>query len=175
MFLFLVLISFIAINKSETLKRRITESISAIKESKPKKDEELQTTSMRKVVWKSSLKLIKANVWGYGTGDVKSVLAEQYIKDGNVQAEHKHLNAHNQFLQTTLAIGIFGLFVFMALLLFPLFVLRGIQRVVFVFFSLCFIILCLTESMLETQSGIVFFAFFYSFINSITNKSKSLV
>lgn len=169
MIVLIFIISFIAVNKSETLKRRIAESFSALSEKQVQNDNDLETTSLRKVIWKSSFKLIKANVFGYGTGDVNNVLSEQYKKDGNLKAEHKHLNAHNQFLQTTLALGIFGLFVLLAMLIYPIFSLTGIQKIIFIFFIISIIVFCLTESILETQSGIIFFAFFFCFIVSGNN------
>jgi O-antigen ligase len=70
------------------------------------------------------------------------------------------LNAHNQFLQTYIALGILG-----ALLLIFMLVLPGwlaIRRIHFIYFSFLavFTFNTLVESMLEVQAGVIYYAFF---------------
>ena len=70
-------------------------------------------------------------------------------------------NFHNQYLQTFAEIGIFGFVSLCLLLVFP-FVL-SIKNKDYLTISFLFIVGAsfLTESMLERQAGVVFFAFFY--------------
>jgi O-antigen ligase len=69
----------------------------------------------------------------------------------------KNYNPHNQFLQIAAEIGLFGLLFFLSILFFV--VRFAMQRkdelLVFLVFSL--IVNCLFESMLQRQSGIVFY------------------
>jgi len=72
------------------------------------------------------------------------------------------LNAHNQYLQTYIALGIPG-----ALLLILMLVLPGwlaVRRIHFIYFSFLavFAFNILVESMLEVQAGVIYYAFFNS-------------
>ena len=72
----------------------------------------------------------------------------------------KNFNAHNQFLQVLIDHGLIG---FLILLFYSFFMIySSIVKKKFIFtIFLCVIVLnFLTESILETQSGVIFFAFF---------------
>ena len=56
---------------------------------------------------------------GVGTGDVKDHLLEKYREKQMFNALGLELNAHNQYLQTTLALGIMGLVILMLTLVLP--------------------------------------------------------
>jgi O-antigen ligase len=75
-------------------------------------------------------------------------------------ASEQRLNAHNQYLQTTVALGVIGLLVLILILLLP--ALQAYRQNNFPYFV--FLVLLgfnlLFESMLETQAGVVFYAFF---------------
>lgn len=146
---------------SSVLQNRINESIQSFTSKEAIKKEYSPTTSIRIYIWKTSLNLIREKPLGYGTGSVKDVLVDKYKKDRFSFAEQKKLNAHNQFLQTTLAIGIPGLLLLLFMLLYPLKSLEGMNRLLFGILVLLFTVTGLTESLLETQSGVIFFAFFY--------------
>jgi O-antigen ligase len=70
------------------------------------------------------------------------------------------LNAHNQYLQTYIALGIPGILLLMILLAFPGWI--AFRRIHFVYF--CFLAVfafnILVESMLEVQAGVIYYAFF---------------
>ncbi len=70
---------------------------------------EVQSTGMRIQAWESALDLVKSNpIFGTGTGDVKDELVKMYNSKGFVEIFNLRLNAHNQFLQSFAALGIFG-------------------------------------------------------------------
>ncbi len=125
---------------------------------------EVESNSARVNIWEIVIPLGFENFWfGLGTNDVPSTLVPKYQKAGMEEAAKLRLNCHNQFLETQLAIGIFGLLSVVGLV--GTGVYFGIKRRNFVY--LVFSLLCfsnfMVESMLETQAGVVFFAFFNCF------------
>jgi len=120
-----------------------------------------ESSTVRIFVWKSCIDLIKLHpVFGVGTGDVKDALVKSYEVNGISGALAKKLNAHNQFLQTAVALGILGLIILLTSLLFPLIRFIRYKEWLAVCFLLLIIFNFLFESMLERQDGIVFYAFF---------------
>lgn len=116
--------------------------------------------TLRLMKWKCAVLLIKDNLFlGVGTGDTEDKLQQCYgeigLWDGVIR-----FNAHNQFLQTWLGIGIPGLLLLLMYFFYPLYL--GIKQGDFacVAFVLIFIASCLTESMLCCQKGIIFYSFF---------------
>jgi len=119
-------------------------------------------TSFRKAKWEACIKLLKEN-WlrGYGTGDIQNQLNNQYLKDKHPQI--LNFNAHNQYFQTWLGLGITGLLLLLVCLVSPLSFgeFRVFHHIAIVLiFSVCII----TESMLQTQKGVFFFAFLFSLL-----------
>lgn len=72
-------------------------------------------------------------------------------------------NVHNQFADTIIAIGIFGLLLYLSMFIMPIYLWIKNKQFDIVFFSLLFIIAfnSLFESVMERQMGIMFFVFFY--------------
>ena len=111
---------------------------------------------------------------GLGLGNLKSSLNSCYIENGEKYLAGISYNTHNQYLHTWLNTGIIGFI----LLLFNFFIVPSIaikQKDLFkfsfiVFFALC----CLTESMLAVQKGVVFFAFFNSFLAFSNSKQSNI-
>ncbi len=133
------------------------------------------STNIRLAVWEEAIELIKAKtVVGYGTGDVADVLSQRYHKKGFYELEKKQLNSHNQFIQITLGSGIIGLLFFIFLVSYPfIFLTKSIDRLLYFSFFVLIFFNFLTESMLETQSGIIFFAFYITLFYSIeTTQNK---
>lgn len=132
-----------------------------------KKDElkntEWESSSVRILVWTTALDVIKDNpIIGTGTGDIKDELIRRYkVNEYKYPFERKY-NAHNQFLQTAAALGIPAAILLLIMFLAPLFV--GWKRIHFlgVFLSIIVGVACLTESVLEVQAGVIFYAFFAS-------------
>lgn len=129
------------------------------------------STSIRLAVWKESFSLIKERpIVGYGVGDVSDVLTEKYKEKGFYELANKHLNSHNQYIQILLGSGIVGLLYFMFILLYPLNKIKDLATyLLFILFILLMFVNMLTESMLETQSGIIFFSFYISLFYCVIN------
>lgn len=128
----------------------------------------------RLVAWKTSFNLAKNHfLTGVGTGDVKQTLTNEYKKRGYQNAYEIQLNSHNQYIQTTLAVGFAGL---LSLLLFVFFNFRNAIRKKD-YIHLIFILLISTqffvEASLETQAGVIFISFFNSAFNFIFTNAES--
>ena len=108
-----------------------------------------------------SIDLIKNNFWtGVGIGDGPSELLKYYKKNGFMHGVERKFNSHNQFLTTFIYLGIFGflLLVFIISFLFYKYIKNGnIYLLSFLIITFCFF---MTESVLEREKGIVFFAYF---------------
>ena len=76
------------------------------------------------------------------------------------EAADKRLNCHNQFFETFLATGFFGFILLASFMLVG--IVLALRRKSFIY--LIYIVICgchfMVESMLETQAGVVYFAFF---------------
>jgi len=123
---------------------------------------------MRHLIWKSSMELIgEKPLIGFGTGDAQDKLQEVYKRNEYISLTYfkkTRFNAHNQFLETTIALGIIGLSIL--LLGIGLAIKNALRNknYLYIIFVSAFFISCLTESMLERQNGVIFFAFFNTFL-----------
>ena len=119
------------------------------------------STSARKKIWSTSFKLIKEKwITGYGTGLSKKVLKKQFKKQGYDFFFKKNYNSHNQYLQVFLDQGVFG-FLLLVFFTFGMLYLSLKQKdFIYSLFLAIMILNFMTESILERQSGVIFFAFF---------------
>tara|TARA_X000000950_G_scaffold47352_1_gene54731 strand:- start:56 stop:1294 length:1239 start_codon:yes stop_codon:yes gene_type:complete len=145
---------------NQTIKNRFQEvilnSTSSIKNNKIR-----SSTTVRKKIWETSFKLIKKS-WlvGYGTGIGKKMLQEQFKKDGYDYMVKKNFNAHNQFLQVLIDHGLIGFLILSFYSFFMIYSTIVKKKFIYTIFLSIIILNFLTESILETQSGVIFFAFF---------------
>ena len=119
------------------------------------------STNARIIAWRSASELIKNKlITGYGTGLSIEKLNEVYHKRGYDNLKEKNLNTHNQYLQYLLDHGLIGfLFLFFFTIIMFLVSLKS-KDYIYAIFLFIIIINFMTESIIETQSGIVFYAFF---------------
>jgi O-antigen ligase len=119
------------------------------------------SSELRFLIWQRAMEIIKHNFFtGVGTGDVKDELMRSYESGGIKWAAFHRLNAHNQFLQTWIAVGVLG-FLFLLPWVFLTIIYGSFNNdhPVILLGILTFINL-LFESMLETQAGVIFISFF---------------
>ena len=121
----------------------------------------IESTAARFLVYKTVGEVLIDQPWyGVGTGDFQDVLDAAYEEKGYSNLKERHLNAHNQFFQSWLGLGIPGL-----VLMFSIFVVifqhafSSGERV-YLGFAALIALISLTESMLNVQAGVVFFSFF---------------
>jgi O-antigen ligase len=138
--------------------------MSELKETLNKPDgTEIHTSAMRIQAWKSATDVIKENKWlGSGTGDSKSLLLEKYLDNGYTQIYKLNLNAHNQFLQTGVTLGIPGLLILISIFVYGF--LFGIASKNWLLISLMLIstVNFMVESVLEVSAGCLFFSLFFT-------------
>ena len=145
---------------NETIQNRFREIITNTFE-KDEKKKVRSSTLVRKKTWSTSLKLVKEKwITGYGTGLSKKVLQEQYKKDGYDYMYKKNYNSHNQYLQVLLDHGIFGFLILAFFTFGMLYASLKQKEFIYALFLAIMILNFMTESVLETQSGVIFFAFF---------------
>lgn len=134
---------------------------SSVTASEEKLEQSNDGTASRILVWKAAIDLIREDpLIGKGTGDAKEAMLQKYKEKGMmVEYDHK-LNSHDQYLNTGVGLGIPGMILLLACLLLPLYrAVMGKQIILIAFILLCGMNF-LFESMLETQSGVMFYAFF---------------
>jgi O-antigen ligase len=134
------------------------------------KNYKLTSDDDRLNIWLSSFDVIKNNfLFGVGNGDVEDELKIVYEKHNMRAAIDKSLNAHNQFLETFLALGFIGFSIIVAILIIPLINAIKKRNILLLAFVVIIVFNFIFESMLNTQAGVVFFAFFFSFLNFVNN------
>ncbi len=115
-------------------------------------------------LWKAAIGIIKNNFWvGVGTGDMVDVYDKQ-LKEMKSDLAGQKLRSHNQYLSIFSAFGLIGFLIFMFALIYPAVLNHSFKDFYFLSF---FVILCLSminEDTIESQAGVTFFAFFYSFL-----------
>lgn len=154
--------------------QRFEETRAAIEQTDINAEEIASSSGERLLIWWYSFEITNDNLLlGVGTGDVKDELLEKYREKQMFNALGLELNAHNQYLQTTLALGVIGLIVLLLNLVLP--AMYGMERRHYL--QLIFLILIafnfLFESMLETQAGVVFYAFFNAYLFAIKKDPAS--
>lgn len=155
---------YISYEKYSYFNQRVNEMVTGLTESNVKPNN--GSTGIRLQIWKQSISIIKEKpIIGYGTGDVKDVLVKQYGLAGMDMAKEKQLNAHNQFVQTTISLGILGLILFLYFLYSSVYSGLLTNNLFIVNFVLIFCFFFFTESILETQAGTIFFGLFFSLLN----------
>ena len=123
-----------------------------------------ESTFGRMKVWPVTMEIIRENpVVGVGTGDIKDELIRKYEERSFTGMFEEKLNAHNQFLQSFAALGAIGFLLFIGGILLPLVYSIRRKKYIYAFFLLIIVLNSLTESILEVQAGVIFYAFFNSF------------
>lgn len=130
----------------------------------------------RVVLWKAVINGLKGNVlFGAGTGAEQTLINEGYRQANFSEGIENSFNAHNQYLQFVCRNGLIELAAFLALLIYCFWKAQHQQNLVFMLFLISFSLLMLTESLLNTQRGIVFFYFFVSVFVFLPYKSDKTV
>lgn len=130
------------------------------------------SSETRLVMWSITCEEIAQHPLGVGTGNVDIYLGKNIRAKGNPTFADQEYNPHNQFLQTQLEIGVFGLIILL-LITFGgvIYSVKKRSLLLIVLFS-SLLLNSLFESMLQLQAGIIFYLFFFM-IQSIANKSNS--
>jgi len=129
------------------------------------KDE--NSASIRYHLWKIAAGLISEHpVAGVGIGDIKEELVKKYEANNYEYGIRNRISPHNQYLHTAVILGLAG--VALLLLMFSTSLLLAWRNKDWIYglFILIIALNAITESILERQAGILFFAFFNSLFAS---------
>lgn len=122
--------------------------------------------ALRELKWSCAAEVIRENFFtGVGTGDVQDELDLCYKKRNYVPLlywKDTRYNSHNQYLDTFIEFGIAGILTLVLCFVVAARIAIKNKNLLYIAFILLFAISCLTESFLERQHGIVFYAFFNS-------------
>jgi O-antigen ligase len=119
--------------------------------------EPLQGNEVRLILWTASVEIGSAHPFGLGLGGLEPALSKKLIAWGYPQQAKKEFNPHNQFLQIWNEIGYIGVLLFLGLLAFINQAFYNKRQLSGLLLLLVFIVFCLFESILQRESGIVFF------------------
>ena len=123
--------------------------------------------------WAAAMGANNNILFGNGLGDVKEGIIESNKKHGLLKNADRKYNAHNQYIQTYVGLGVIGLILLVGMLLYswdskkPFFKLNN-------YFLLYISIVFLSESYFQRHHGIVFIAFVLCLIQHQKNNSTSL-
>ncbi|MDP4280708.1 MAG: O-antigen ligase family protein [Bacteroidota bacterium] len=114
--------------------------------------------------WRASVHLIRENwLLGVGTGDMNESFQKEYEKMHSKLAPDQRWRSHDQFLSICVGFGLFGLAWFLLAILYPPARLNEFMDYFFLIFFIIAMISMIPEDTIESQAGVTFFAFFYSF------------
>lgn len=139
-------------------------------------DTEDDSTDARVDINRSAVSLaLEKPVFGHGAGSYRSDLVDKYDADDFEYGARAEFNAHNQYVETVLSIGAFGLLFLLAFLLWPLFLAVKLRRQLLPVLLITLVICAnlMFESMLERQMGLLFIGYFMSLIVLLISKEEN--
>jgi len=152
---------FFTLNKQSSFLKRMNEEI--FYNLNPKKSQFNNFYDTRYYLWQCIPDVMdKSWIFGKGTGDSQIALNQGFIKINLVEQARNNYNAHNQFLESLVSLGLVGLVLMLTLIFYPIYYLlkKGEAFLPILFLAIISINFML-ESMLSRIVGILFFALFY--------------
>lgn len=125
---------------------------------------EIRGNDARLILWTSSAEILVHHPNGIGVGNMDDILYNFLLKKGQINLAKEHLNPHNQYFHVALETGFLGLIFFVFLIKAIWYHGKRFNDGFLMCLACAFGFSCLFESMLERQSGIVFFVLFSCFL-----------
>lgn len=163
---------------NETTRERfvgLTDNLSVLAKNKLGENVTIDDLNMRLLFWKISI----VNAWkdnlvlaGTGTGDVQDYIDNLYKSPQYQLYGYVGWDSHNQWVYTFVQLGVLGL-LFM-IWLYARFLRSSIQRndLNFLCFLIITLVFSLSESILETNKGIIFFSLFFTLFSADYIRAK---
>lgn len=102
-------------------------------------------------------------LFGIGTGDLVARYLKQYDESGSTLAKENRITGANQFLNFMVHFGLIGLMIILFSWLYPAIKQKAFNNPLFLMFFFIAVVAMFSEEILRFQTGITFFAFFYSY------------
>lgn len=155
-----IVLLFFSIKNIPSVGRRTQHTINSAID----KDSNNINSAPRINLWNAAATVIKENpIIGTGTGDMQDELVRIYRARNYERALQDNFNPHSQYLQTTATLGIVGGVLLFIYLMVPFWLAFQQKDYLYLLFLSLILMSFLTESILQTQRGTVFFGFFHSF------------
>lgn len=136
--------------------------------------EEENSTTIRMHLWKYAAEVIAEHpASGVGIGDIKEKLVEKYTENNYEYGIRNRISPHSQYLHTGVVLGIPGMILILLMLGAPAVLAWRKEEWLYVLFLVIIALNSVTESILERQAGILFFAFFNSLFAAKIFREKS--
>jgi len=166
----LVLLSMVVVIASFSVTRKrfmdtLNPNLEIIYKGKYAYNENFSGLTLRLVFWKIGIEhIIKDGylIEGVGTGDFKDYTNTVYTKHNLHYGKYLDYNAHNQFVQVFICLGLIGLVYFMYMIYRNFLIAIRNKDIEFLVFAIIFSCTCFSESVLQVHKGIVFFTLFSS-------------
>ena len=134
----------------------------------------ITSTNIRYTIYINAWEVFKKKpILGYGLGDSKNKLLEEY-KNNNMLLFNDKYNTHNQYLSLLLSVGILGFL--LILLTFYLLIQKAFQGYNYLFVAIFafYLIEMFSENILERESGVIFYSFFVCLLQIIRKDENVL-
>lgn len=140
------------------------------------KDFILNALDSRIIVWQQSIAIVKENIlWGTGVGSSIQALQDAFVRINYQRGILQNYNAQNQFLESLMETGIFGFAFLISFFVYSFIVAWKEKNKLYFIYTLIILCYMMTESLFQTQMGMVSFAFFNAlFLASFYKTKKNL-
>ncbi len=132
----------------------------------------LEGNETRLILWNVSTKICLKHPLGVGLGNLDFHMQKELEALGHSRLALKQNNPHNQFIQITAELGFIGLLLFLSIIIYLLVIALKQKRLILFSLVLSFIVFCLFESMIQRQSGIIFFCFWLAVLSKFNEKNR---
>ena len=138
------------------------------------KHNRLNGLSGRIVIWRNVFEIIKENpLLGVGPSNTQSKLNEKYSTDPlGKEALNNSFNAHNQYLQSYLELGLIGFLIIVSIYFNVFLTAFKSKNIFYISISILVITSSMTESLFQVYKGLVFFILAFILIQSFKANSK---
>ena len=126
----------------------------------------MEGNEARLVIWTVALDIFIDHPMGVGLGNLEEMMHQRLVHLGLNQQADLNYNPHNQFLQIAAEIGVIGLGLFLLIIIYGFYWSIKTKNWLLLLVISSLFINCLFESMLQRQSGIVFYCFWICLLTS---------
>ena len=140
------------------------------------KDPNLYPLATRMEIMECNMELVQwpELIYGYGTGDHKDALWKCFDERGYLVQKTQHMNQHNEYFAQLHRHGLFGLGLFLFLLIVPFGYAIKFKSPLLGAFVILFAVTALFENVLSVQKGVAFFGLFCPMLYLLAKKQFAL-